>query len=140
MARSDRCDQSDPWGEDVGQQRDVPGAFGAKLEQADLRLLGHREQGQREADLRVVVARGAESGAVRVRLTEQMGEERAHRRLPVAAGDPDERGVERLAPGCRQALECRERVVDENQIEGAGRRRLRIGDQGAARSAGEGVA
>ena len=139
VARSDRRDQTDLRDEGVRQCSDVSRSLGTELEQADRCGLGHRQKRQWEADLRVVVLRRVEDGVSPIGLAQQMGEEGTRRRLPVAAGDPDERGVERVAPRRRETLERGKRVVDDDEVAGVSRCRLRITDQRAARPAGEGI-
>ncbi len=93
---------------DRRQLGDLAGAAHRHLEHEHLGAGGGREDRQRQADLRVEVLRAGDHADVR---GQHRREDVLRRRLAGRAGDRDDLGAERAAPGARQGLQPGERVL-----------------------------
>ena len=133
MDRLDAGDDADPWPADPGEIGDVACDVHAHLEDERLICGGEAQDGQRQADLVVLVALVLE----RPIASRQDGRHGLLRRgLGEAPGDPDGERIEPPAPGGGEGVERRQRPGDPDDADVAdrGRQGARPADQESRRT------
>ena len=136
MTGADHSQDCEIGTQEADQRGDLAGRADPQFEHADLRILWHGEQGERETDRRV---EALWCGVRRVGSREEVGEDGLGRRLAAGSRDPDETGRKRVAPGPRERLERAERVIDEDEVPPVLRNRGLVGHDRAARPTREGL-